>query len=217
MAFAEAAIEGHVPADQRCARRHGALPRAARATSSVDAVAGCRLGRSRHSTEAQRRDRIRVFYLAVGPDLFGADLRAARQPRAGDAADPRGDREAARQVRRLGQGRERRHRQGLRRAADLPHRSLSRQGDGAEPDGAALRQCPVRADLELRPYRPRADHRGRDARRRGPRRLLRHGRRAARHGAEPHAAAALPRRHGAADLDRRRCGARREAEGAASR
>ena len=38
--------------------------------------------------------------------------------------------------------------------------------------------------------------------------------RAARHGAEPHAAAALPGRHGAADLDRRRCGARREAESA---
>ena len=53
--------------------------------------------------------------------------------------------------------------------------------------------------------------------RRRPRRLLRHGRRAARHGAEPHAAAALPGRDGAADLDGRRCGARREAEGAASR
>ena len=50
---------------------------------------------------------------------------------------------------------------------------------------------------------------------RGPRRLLRQGRRAARHGAEPHAAAALPRRDGAAGLDGRRCGARREAEGAA--
>ncbi len=59
-----------------------------------------------------------------------------------------------------------------------------------------------------------ADHRRRDARRRGPRRLLRHRRRAARHGAEPHAAIALPRRDGAADLARRRRGARREAEGA---
>ena len=48
-----------------------------------------------------------------------------------------------------------------------------------------------------------------------PRDLLRQGRRAARHGAEPHAAAALPRRHGAAALDGRQCAARREAEGAA--
>ena len=33
----------------------------------------------------------------------------------------------------------------LQRAADLSHRSLSRQGAGAEPARAALRQCPVRA------------------------------------------------------------------------
>ncbi len=48
----------------------------------------------------------------------------------------------------------------------------------------------------------------------GPRRLLRQCRRAARHGAEPHAATALPDRDGTADLARRRRGARREAEGA---
>ena len=40
-------------------------------------------------------------------------------------------------------------------------------------------------------------------------------RRVARHGAEPSAAAALPRRHGAAGGLDRRCGARREVEGAA--
>ncbi len=46
-------------------------------------------------------------------------------------------------------------------------------------------------------------------------RLLRRVRRAARHGAEPHHPAALPRRHGAAGLGRRQCAARRKAEGAA--
>ena len=56
---------------------------------------------------------------------------------------------------------------------------------------------------------------GRDARRRGPRRLLRHLRRAARHAAEPHVPAALPGRDGAADLVRRRGGAQREGQGAA--
>ena len=36
----------------------------------------------------------------------------------------------------------------FRRGPDLPHRSLSRQGDGAEPHGAAVRQRPVRAVVE---------------------------------------------------------------------
>ena len=53
------------------------------------------------------------------------------------------------------------------------------------------------------------------ARRRHPRRLLRQVRRAARHGAEPPAAGALPGRDGAADLRRPRDRARREAQGAA--
>ena len=49
----------------------------------------------------------------------------------------------------------------------------------------------------------------------GPRRLLRQVRRDARHGAEPHAAAALPDRDGAAGVARGRPGARRETQGAA--
>ena len=95
---------------------------------------------------------------------------------------------------------QRRGRPGLQRSAGLPHRPLSGQGVGPEPAGPALRQLPVRAALEPRAHRPRADHRGRDRGRRGARGLLRQVRRAARHGAEPHAAAAVPRRHGAADL-----------------
>ena len=47
-----------------------------------------------------------------------------------------------------------------------------------------------------------------------PRRLLRQLRRAARHGAEPPAAAAVPGRHGTADLRRPRDRPRREAQGA---
>ena len=56
--------------------------------------------------------------------------------------------------------------------------------------GAAVRQHDLRADLEPQLHRPRADHRGRGSRRRPPRRLLRHGRRAARHVPEPPAATA---------------------------
>ena len=64
------------------------------------------------------------------------------------------------------QGAERAAAQVLRRRAGLPHRPLPRQGDGAEPDGDALRQRDLRADLELQVHRPRADHGGGDARRR---------------------------------------------------
>ena len=119
-----------------------------------------------------------VFYLATAPDLFVPDRRAARRARPRRAAHPHRAREADRQERRLGPGRQRRHRHGLPGGAHLPDRPLSRQGDGAEPDGAALRQRPVRAAVERRPYRPCADHGRRGTRRRGPRRLLRHGRRA---------------------------------------
>jgi glucose-6-phosphate 1-dehydrogenase len=46
--------------------------------------------------------------------------------------------------------------------ADLPDRPLPGQGDGAEPDGGALRQHPVRAAVERAVRRPCPDHRGRD-------------------------------------------------------
>ena len=58
------------------------------------------------------------------------------------------------------------------RAPDLPDRSLSRQGDGAEHPGAALCQRHVRADLESSLHRPCADHGRGEARRRPPRQLL---------------------------------------------
>ena len=99
----------------------------------------------------------------------------------------------------------------LRRAADLPHRPLPRQGDGAEPAGVPLRQPAVRAAVEPQLHRPRADHRRRARRRRDARRLLRPGRRAARHAAEPHDAAADAGGDGAAAGDWRptRCATRR--------
>ena len=81
---------------------------------------------------------------------------------------------------------------GPRRASDLPHRPLPGQGDRPEHPGLPLRQRHLRADLEPALHRPRADHRGGDRRRRSARRLLRHGRRAARHGAQPHLPADRP-------------------------
>ena len=90
--------------------------------------------------------------------------------------------------------------QRARRGADLPHRPLPRQGDGAEHHGVPLRQRHLRAAVEPQLHRPRADHRGRDRRRRGARQLLRRDRRAARHGAEPPVPAARADRDGAAEL-----------------
>ena len=64
----------------------------------------------------------------------------------------------------------------LRRVAGLPHRPLPGQGHRPQPAGVPLRQRHLRAALEPALRRPRADHRGRGPRRRGPRRVLRGGR-----------------------------------------
>ena len=88
--------------------------------------------------------------------------------------------------------------------SDLPDRSLPRQRDGPEPAGVPLRERHLRAALEQPLRRPRADHRRREHRRRGPRRLLRAGGQPARHGAEPPAPGPQPVRDGAARRLRRR-------------
>ena len=51
---------------------------------------------------------------------------------------------------RIGARDQRPGRRGVHRGADFPHRPLPRQGDGAEPAGAALRQHDLRAALERR-------------------------------------------------------------------
>ncbi len=91
---------------------------------------------------------------------FGTDLASAVEP----------EREAAR---------------GVRRAADLPHRSLPWQGAGAEHPRLPFCQRPVRADLEPQLHRPRANRRSRNARARHTCRLLRGDRRISRHGGHP--------------------------------
>ena len=98
---------------------------------------------------------------------------------------------------------------------DLPHRPLPRQGAGAEHPLLPLRQPLLRADLEPRPRAQHPDHHGRGIRGRGPRRVLRGGRRHPRRAAEPPAAGA-----GAADdgpAHGRQLDAVRDGEGAAAR
>ena len=106
---------------------------------------------------------------------------------------------------------------GLPGARGVPHRPLPGQGDGAEPAGDALRQHAVRADLEPRLRRPRADHDGRGHRHRRPGRLLRRHRRGQGRDPESPAPAARADRDGGAALVRRRVAARGEGEGAGGR
>ena len=115
---------------------------------------------------------------AAAPRLLPRDgarvLRADRRAQLGDArARPSRGRRGARRASRSRSGATSPRRASsttrvllrVRRGADLPHRPLPRQGDGPEPDGAALRELAVRADVEPQPHRPRADHRRRGHRR----------------------------------------------------
>ncbi len=150
----------------------------------------------------------RVFYLATPPALFAAICRQPGGQRPGNAGHARGAGKAAGP--RSGQRApdQCRGRPGICGVADLPHRPLPRQGNRAEPAGAALRQHPVRTAVAARMDFGRADHDRRRARRRQPHGLLRDLGRAARHAAEPLAAAAVHRRHGAAGVDLAGRGAR---------
>ena len=104
------------------------------------------------------------------------------------------------------------------RGAGLPHRPLSRQGDGAEHPGLPLRQRLRRAAVEPRPHRPRADHRRRDGRCRAARQVLRrHRARCATWCPITCSSSSTPDRHGAAELPRRRRAAQREGQGARRR
>ena len=206
------ALEKHVAAGRSGPGDDAPLPGAAALRLDRRDRAGCRLEPLRRAARRRPRAGVLPRHLArpVWPDLPGA----GRQ-RAGHRTVPRGAGKADRPRPGSAHAIIERRRQGVHRGADLPHRPLPGQGDGAEPDGAALRQHDLRAAVDRRRDRPRADHRGRNRRAGRPRRLLRQIRRAARHGAEPHAAVAVPDRDGAAGVAGCRPGARREAEGAA--
>ena len=151
--------------------------------------------------------RIRAFYFSVGPRLFGALAERLHEYGMADSDSrivvekPFGrDLASARALNRA-------LAQHFNEAPDLPDRSLSGQGDGAEPDGGALWQHAVRALVEQPVRRSHPDHRGRKRRGRRARRLLRQIRCDARHGAEPPDAAVVPDRDGTAREVRSGCGA----------
>ena len=141
--------------------------------------------------------------------------RSRRRREAG--LDARDRREALRLRPRIGANAEPRDRRRVRRGPGLSDRPLPRQGDGSEPLGLPLRERALRADLESALHRLGPDHRGRDGRRRGSRRVLRPDRCDARRRAEPRPPAHGDVRDGAARRVRTRGPARREAQGASCR
>ena len=103
-----------------------------------------------------------AHYLAIPPSMFPARDRATgrgglRRERAGHC------REAVRTRPGLCPGAQPHPARGLCREVDLPHRSLPRQGGGAEHPVFPLRQRVSRAGVESELRRKRADHDGRDA------------------------------------------------------
>ncbi len=147
----------------RCRRRGTNSSRC----SSTCAWTSIRAGDYLRLAEASRDGVRRVFYLATSPDLFtnicenlaagGTRGRRSRvscwKSRSVTISRP------AQEINTVG-------RQAFQGSADLSDRPLSRQGNGAEPDGAALRQSDLRAAVAGAVHQARADH-GRGNGRRG--------------------------------------------------
>ena len=126
-----------------------------------------------------------------------------------------GRREAVRHRPGVGARAGRRAQEVLPGGAHLPGRPLPRQGVGRGHPRVPVREHADGAGLEqlLHPHDP--DHHGGELRRRGPRLVLRPGRRDPRRRAEPPAPGARAAHHGAAGLQRPRLAAGREVQGAA--
>ena len=155
---------------------------------------------------------VAVFYMAIPPNMFplvakklaSVDLHhrgriVVEKPFGRDlAVGDRVEQDAAR---------------GVRRGPHLPHRPLPRQGGRRGPAGVPLRQHAARAGVEpqLRPQRA-GDDVG-DARRRGPRLVLRGRRRDPRRVPEPPAAGGVAAGDGAARRRRLGLPAGREGQG----
>ncbi len=176
--------------EDRVRRADGALGATSRATTTTSRPS------SRLKTAVGHR---RAPDLPHGHPAVDVRVRG-RRPGRGRAQPgrPARRREAVRPRPRLGPRAERDDPGALRRVGRLPHRPLPRQGGDAQPAHHPLRQRHPRAAVAPHLRVERQDHHGRVVRRRGPRRVLRLGRRAARRHAEPPAADGGAVRHGAA-------------------
>ena len=122
-------------------------------------------------------------------------------------------REAFRHRPGFGPGPERDGARRVRRGAHLSHRPLPGQGIRGQHPRFPLRQRALRADLEPRAHRLRADRRPRDTVDRGAGRLLRGNGGVPRHDRHPPLPGPGVRRHGAPDLALGESAAGRKAEG----
>ena len=182
----------------------------------VDATGGERLGRTGQALAGRAGPHARLYYLATSPDLFGPICQQAGpaglvtpltascwksrsatiSPRPQPINDEVGEVFAEEQIYRIDHYLGKETVQNLL-ALRFANPCSSRCGTPTHIDHVQITVAETRrASSEPRPATTK-------------------GRRAARHGAEPHAAAAVPRGDGAARRPRRRCGARREAQGAA--
>ena len=185
------------------------------ATEFDDEAGEDRVGQALEELDAERGTQgNRLYYLAVPPQAFAITVTEIGERRAKEGWVRLIVREAVRPRSGVGAGAERAAAPLVHGGRDLPHRPLSRQGDGAEHAGTAVRERDLRADLEPAVHRPRADHGGRVDGDRGPRRLLRVRGGDSRHLPESPAAAARADGDGAADRFHGRLGAQREGEGA---
>ena len=168
---------------RRDARRGGLRPLRRTALLRRRATSATRR-RTSASPRRSRAPRAPVFYLEIPPFLFGTVVKGLAE--AGLTEErARRRREAVRPRPRLGARARRRAAPVHRRVAALPHRPLPRE-DGPRGDPLpAVREHDARAGLEPQLPRVRADHDGRELRRRGSRPLLRPGRRAARRRRQP--------------------------------
>ena len=150
----------------------------------------------RPSARCARGSRDRpVFYLATPPSTFQEVAEELAGAGSWSAAPRR--REAVRHRPRVRARAERAADRDLPRRAALPDRPLPREGARAGHHVPPLRERPLRAGLEPRARRVRPDHHGGGLRSRGPRRVLRPGRRDPRRRPEPPPAGARARRDGA--------------------
>ncbi len=126
--------------------------------------------RSRRSGRRSATAKRPLFYLAIPPSAFPMISRAsvARRLHRGRAGRHR---KAVRARPRVGPRAQRDAASRVFRGRDLPHRSLPRQGSGAEHPVLPVRECVSRADLEPAVRRERAHHDGRVVRRRRARRV----------------------------------------------
>ena len=140
--FARKALETHVPEQHRdetslvrFLQRLDYIP--------IDATSNGGWDELKSTLETGDDGRIRAFYLAVGPGLFGPI--AAQMDNHGliDDRTRLVIEKTARPGSCLRAGIEQGGRRSLSGRPGFPHRPLSWQGDGAEPVGAALRQCLV--------------------------------------------------------------------------